>query len=144
MKNLRTLIATVTLLATVSICAQSQERQIAQADVPFSFTVQNTNLPAGVYTISILSPSHIIKVQSADGVKSAIVPAMPAESLEGSGQGKLVFRRFGNLYFLTQVWERGSNTHRDVASGKLADELASSDEKPQTLTILANTTKTAH
>jgi hypothetical protein len=143
MKNLRTLISTVMLLAAVSICAQSQERPIAQADVPFPFTVENTNLPAGAYTISVLPPSHIIKVQSADTGKSVIIPALPAETLQGAGQGKLVFRRFGNLYFLTQVWESGNKTHRDVQSGKLANELAKHDGQPQTLTILA-TTKTTH
>lgn len=43
MKDSRTL-TTVMLLAIVSVCAQARERPLANATVPFAFTVENTNM----------------------------------------------------------------------------------------------------
>src|SRR5579864_4898748 len=73
MKNARILIATALLLAAVSVYVQAQERQLLTATVPFAFTVENSNLPAGAYTVSTLPPYNMIKVQSADGRKVAMI-----------------------------------------------------------------------
>lgn len=50
----------------------------------------------------------MIKVQSADGRKAVMIAAIPSQELKESKQVKLVFHRFGNEYFLAQVWEQGS------------------------------------
>jgi hypothetical protein len=138
MKNARILIATALLLAAVSVYVQAQERPLLTATIPFAFTVKNSNLPAGDYTISTLPPYNMIKVQSVDGRKVAMIPAIPSPTSAESMQTKLVFHRFGNQYFLAQVWEQGSNVHRDLRSGNLARELARSGQTFQSATILAS------
>jgi hypothetical protein len=137
MKNLSASITIVALLAAMSLCAQAQERTFAKADVPFAFAVKNVDLPAGTYTVSVLPPYNMIKVQSIDGRKTAMVSAMPSQRTEESQQTKLVFNHVGGHYFLIQVWEQGSNVRRDLPSGNLARELAKSGEKVQSATILA-------
>jgi len=137
MKYLRTIITTVLLLAGVSVAVQAQERPILTATVPFAFTLENTDLPAGTYTVSILSPYNMIKVQSADGRKVAWIAVIPSLKSEGSKQAKLVFHRSGNEYFLAQVWTAGQNESRNPLSGKRAMELASSGFRPQTFTVVA-------
>ena len=52
MKYVRTMITTVLLLAAASVVVQAQERPILRATVPFAFTVENTALPAGTYTVT--------------------------------------------------------------------------------------------
>ncbi len=138
MKNARILITTALLLAAISVSVQAQERQLLTATVPFAFTVENSNLPAGTYTVSTLPPYNMIKVQSVDGRKVAMIPAIPSPTSAESEQTKLVFHRIGNEYFLAQVWEQGSNLHRDLRSGKLAGELARNSGRVQSTTILAN------
>lgn len=137
MKNLFASISTVALLAAVSVCAQAQERTFAKADVPFAFTVENVDLPAGTYIVSVLPPFNMIKVQSADGRKTAMVSAMPSRRAGESQQTKLVFNHVGSHNFLIQVWERGSSVRRDLRSSNLARELAKGGEKVQSTTILA-------
>jgi len=144
MKNARILIATALLLAAVSVYVQAQERQLLTATVPFAFTVENSNLPAGAYTVSTLPPYNMVKVQSADGRKVAMISAIPSHSSGESQQAKLVFHRFGNQYFLAQVWELGSNVHRDLRGGNLARELAKRGERSQSTTILASAGKGSH
>jgi hypothetical protein len=144
MKNVRILITTVLLLAAVSVYVQAQERPLLTATVPFAFTVENSNLPAGAYTVSILPPYNMIKVQSADGRKATMISAIPSRKLGESKQAKLVFHRFGNEYFLAQVWEQGSNVHRDLRSGNRARELARSGDRIQSATIFASASNGSH
>jgi hypothetical protein len=80
MKKARTLIATAFLLATVSICTQAQERPLVKANIPFAFNVRNATLPPGTYNVTALGPlDDVIKVQSVDGRKNAMVLALIAE-----------------------------------------------------------------
>ena len=143
MKNVRILIATV-LLSAVSVYVQAQERPLLTATVPFAFTVENSNLPAGAYNVSILPPYNMIKVQSADGRKATMISAIPSRNSGESKQAKLVFHRFGNEYFLAQVWEQGSNVHRDLRRGNRARELASSGDRIQSATIFASASNGSH
>ena len=144
MKNVRILITTVLLLAAVSVYVQAQERPLLTATVPFAFTVENSNLPAGAYTVSILPPYNMIKVQSADGRKATMISAIPSRELGESKQAKLVFHRFGNEYFLAQIWEQGSNVHRDLRRGNRARELARSGDRIQSATIFASASNGSH
>jgi hypothetical protein len=144
MKSVRILITTVLLLAAVSVYVHAQERPLVTATVPFAFTIENSNLPAGTYTVSILPPYNMIEVQSKDGRKVAWIGVIPSLKSEESKQAKLVFHRFGNEYFLAQVWEQGSNVHRDLRSGNRARELARNGERMQFITILANTGNDSH
>jgi len=86
----------------------------------------------------------MIKVQSADGRKVAWIGVLPSLKSEESKQVKLVFHRFGNEYFLVQVWEQGSKVHRDLRSGNRARELARNGDRMQFITILANPGNDSH
>ena len=144
MKNVRILITTVLLLAAVSVYVQAQERPLLTATVPFAFTVENSKLPAGAYTVSILPVYNMIKVQSADGRTATMIFAIPSRESGESKQAKLVFHRFGNEYFLAQVWEQGSNVHRDLQRGNRARELARSGDRIQSATIFASASNGSH
>jgi hypothetical protein len=137
MKNIRILITTL-LVAAVSVSVHAQQRQLLTVTVPFAFTAENSSLPAGTYTVSTLPPYNMIRVQSADGQKVAMIPAIPSPTSAESERTKLVFDRIGNQYFLSQVWEQGSNLRRDLRSGKLAQELVSGGWRVQSTTVLAS------
>jgi hypothetical protein len=112
MKIFRNLI-TVVLLASASIAVQAQDRAIIKANVPFAFTVEDVELPAGTYTVSTLPPYNSIMLQSADGRHSAIIRATQATNLQGAKQTKMVFHLLGTEYFLSQIWQQGSEVHRE-------------------------------
>jgi len=137
MKRIHTLTTIVLLLTALSFYLQAQERPLLTATVPFAFGVANVNLPAGNYTVSILPPYNMIQVQSADGRKVATITAIPSQKSANSTQAKLVFHRFGNEYFLAQVWTAGQNVARNPLSSKRAMEIATGGVAPQTFTVLA-------
>jgi hypothetical protein len=124
MKNVRMLLTIVVLLAAVSVCLQAQDRSIVRATIPFAFTVENTNLPAGSYTFYVMSPFNTLRLQNTDGGKGSMIRSIASPGSSYSTRSKLVFRHLGNAYFLTQVWEDGSDTHRELFMGSRAREMA--------------------
>ena len=132
MKNVRTLFAIVLLLAVVPLYVQAQDRLLLRATLPFAFTVENTNLPAGSYTVYLVgSNDTMVRLQSADGRKVATVRAIHSQSLSDSKHSKLVFQRIGGEYFLFQMWEQGSDMHRDLVLGNLAHEMLAKNRTNQ-------------
>ena len=92
------------LFAVSSAKAQSPNRVLLQADIPFEFTVGNVKLPKGKYTVRGASDSFgILRLRSADGQARAVVH-MNSINGKADESAKLVFRRYGNHYFFAQAW----------------------------------------
>jgi len=77
-----------------------------KVDVPFSFVASGVNLPAGHYAVSHFPNSDWILLTSDDGRAIAMqLQIMVSSAPRGqSSRGKLVFNRYGENYFLAQVW----------------------------------------
>ena len=79
----------------------------------------------------------MVKLQGVYGGKSVMIRAIPSQSSTDATQGKLLFSRIGNEYFLSQVWEQGSKIHRDLFLGNRAQELAKNRTNEQVKTLVA-------
>jgi hypothetical protein len=94
------------------------------ASIPFDFIIGKKTLPAGQYTVSPLDNKRGLVVRSEDGKSTAMVLTMGVQAKSAKNQTRLVFNRYGNTYFLSQVW-RGydsegfalhkSNQEREIA-----------------------------
>ena len=137
MKSARTLITFCLLLTATTVFAQIENQRLMKVDVPFAFDVEDHFLPAGEYTIFTVTPEWMIRIVSADGKHSAVITTLPNYANEPSTKSRLVVHKYGNEYFLEQVWTAGENLARNPLSGKRAMELASGGPLPQTTTIIA-------
>ena len=108
----------------LGILVQAQEREVLKADIPFRFTVANTVLPAGSYTVFVRGTFNTVRVQSVDGRHVATMHGMPKEGLSETKLSELIFRRMDGEYFLTQAREQGSNVSWSIPLGSRAQELA--------------------
>src|SRR6266567_2316478 len=72
-----------------------------QANVPFDFTISGKTLPAGTYTITSVS-SNVIQIRSRDGHYTVFTTTF-ADGKHAAGGGKLVFDKYGERYFLSEV-----------------------------------------
>ena len=71
--------------------------------VPFSFKVGNKVLPAGEYKIT--ADKEIIRVQKTDGKENAVTLTQRTRGVNHNlSDAKLTFRRYGDQYYLSQVW----------------------------------------
>lgn len=84
-------------MATAAVAQQS----VLKAKIPFSFIVGNQELAPGEYTISYPS-SNLVEIQSADRHSAVGIVALPSHD-DASLGNKLIFTRYGNLYFLHAV-----------------------------------------
>jgi hypothetical protein len=87
-----------------------------RVDVPFAFSVNNQVLPAGSYEIVQNDNTTMLTIRNQSDRKSTIFGVSTAEERRVPAEAKLVFKRYGDQYFLSQVWTRDSG--RDVRKSK--------------------------
>lgn len=133
------------LLALTVVSAQAQSGNKITARVPFAFQVGDKILPAGEYSITRLSQNSML-VRSADGETRAIaqVPrSVQSKDNAKASTEKLVFRQYGDQYFLAQVWMIRGTTGRELnmtdSERNAARELklAQNGTEPQTIEVAA-------
>ncbi len=123
-----TMLSLLLVLAAVSVNAQQLSENSIAVNIPFAFAVDDTKLPAGNYTlqrIALTSSYDRLVIQSADGLGDThIVMTSPNRTSEVQKQSRLVFNRYGDQYFLSQVWMAGSDTGRDLFQSRNERNLA--------------------
>jgi hypothetical protein len=94
-------------------------------NVPFDFVAGNTQLHAGEYTVKVSAPTHsMILVSREDSTASAFINTNAAVSSTPQAQSKLIFNRYGNRYFLSQVWSAGNSQGRQLVKSAREKEIA--------------------
>ena len=84
-----------------------------RATIPFSFTVNGSQLPAGNYTLgSDVTSPRILKISDRSQHVTAMVIALPSAD-ERSKANQLVFHKYGDKYFLCEIRSQESliNVH---------------------------------
>ncbi len=121
-KQLFVLLSLGLLLSGASAYAQTVNMKV---NVPFSFIVSRTALPSGQYTIQGLGTAgNAMSIRTPDNKAKSLVLARRCESLKTSEQSKLVFHRYGDRYFLAQIWMAGSNSGQEIPKSPRETEVA--------------------
>ncbi|HTV04557.1 MAG TPA: hypothetical protein VME86_04250 [Acidobacteriaceae bacterium] len=109
MKRIATaaLVAVATLFMAGSALAQDN---VAKANIPFSFTVNSSVLPAGTYIISSdSSMSNVISLADrAKGVHILVLSETGPSAWANSST--MVFHKYGEKYFLREIRSADSST----------------------------------
>ena len=97
-----TVMAALALAFVVSAQAQTALNFKTFA-VPFSFKVGDKVLPAGEYKIT--ADNQVIRVQQINGKENAVSLTQRTRGANHNlSDAKLTFRRYGDQYYLSQVW----------------------------------------
>ena len=119
--------------ATLFVFSLIVAAQVVRADdpmlvnIPFSFVAGDVTLPAGEYRVQKLDGgSAVLLISCADASASTMVLSNTAEAREIQTQSKLVFKRYENRYFLSQVWKAGSIRGRELLKSQAEKEIARS------------------
>lgn len=143
-KKIYSTFATLSLLMLLAVgSVQAQSGVSLQVNIRFDFQVGNKTLPAGKYSVRSLSQDSML-LRSADGRESVIMATRGA--IDGGGKAtheKLVFRQYGDKYFLAQVWTTRTGDGRELGRTSAEREaakaqlLARGSDRPQTVEVLA-------
>lgn len=126
--------AIVLLLSAGSAYAQSR---LGTFKVPFSFVAGETVLAAGEYHVTEDGVPGMLQLWGRDR-HTILVFAGNIQTVHASTQTKIVFHRFHNRYFLTQLWVEGQNRGREVPIGRQERELAKKSD-PESMAVIAST-----
>jgi hypothetical protein len=135
MKNqLFALIGLGLLLATASAYAQTG---VVKANVPFNFIVEKTEVPAGQYLIQpIGTAGAAMAIESSDRKLVKVFLPNSCETLKTPENSKLVFHRYGDQYFLAQIWMEGDQRGSELAKSQREREVAL-DSTAQDVVVVA-------
>ena len=136
------LLSVVGMLGLLTIAASAFAQSInVLANVPFSFTIDKTTMPAGQYQINAVDAAggHVLAIRNREAkigrmflTNSVSRPA----SLPSSENAKLVFKRYGDQYFLSQIWLSGNTVGRALPTSARESELARG-LTPQKVVVMA-------
>ncbi len=108
------LIAAVALMAAL-VSAHAQSPGPVVADIPFEFAVGGKSLRAGEYSLRAFTTNgDALLISSKDSNDKAIRLTQSIQARIVPQQGKLVFHRYGQRYFLSEVWTAGERTGQQL------------------------------
>ena len=144
MKKLLVVLTTGGLLA-LSLVASAQAQMPGvpiRASIPFDFVVRGKTLPAGTYEIERVTedPSGLL-LRNVNNRREHVV--FETESMQGKRiprRNVLVFNRYGDDYFLSEVVTAGDQDGRELAPSHAERTLrrammAQNQEQPETVTV---------
>lgn len=136
-RQLATLSMTCGLLGLFVTAASAQSYRLA-SDVPFAFQVSDQSCASGKYTIE-KPVGHAYQIIKSKGGCSLILSAGAA--LNGKSQPKLVFHRYNDQYFLSEIWSNnGAGSRLSVSKGeeKAREQGRTSEIATTTLYLASN------
>jgi hypothetical protein len=125
MKTRALVMAAVMALTAIATTRVAQAQDGMAVNVPFDFVAGGKTLPAGEYIVKISAPTRaMILISRKDATTSAFINTNPAVSLAPQAESKLVFNRYGDSYFLSQVWSEGNTQGRQLVRTAREKEIA--------------------
>jgi hypothetical protein len=116
----------VGVLSLLLVAGSALAQNTIVANVPFSFSVNRTTMPAGEYTVSSVGTGDTLLIQSRDMKTAKLVLPIRAETLKPAADTKLVFHCYDSREhcFLYQIWVQGKNRGRQLPKSSYENEVA--------------------
>jgi hypothetical protein len=133
-------VITIVAVALTIVPAHAQRGSRALANIPFDFSVGNTTLKAGSYTIEQLQ-SGILALRSSDDKEHQFAMTFPGDPGKQSQESHLVFIRYGSEVFLKQVFLSGNEDCHELPESSRERELITNQASGAELSLLIPTTR---
>ena len=145
MKKIFSLVVIGSVLSLVAPTAQAQLPGMAiRATIPFDFIVRGRTLPAGSYEIRRVTDESLdLLIRNVDDKHDkAMFGTEPVYMNRIPGKNVLVFNRYGDAYFLSEVETASDQTARELFPSRkerhLQQQMAKNLVAPETVTVACN------
>jgi hypothetical protein len=130
-------LAGLVLLVTVSSVYAQYGRETL-VSIPFNFTVGEKALPSGKYLIrrNRADSAVVWIIQNKETGESAMVQTNDVRAYETQEKAKFVFRKYDDVYFLSEFWAAGTVTGREIRVTSRERALAKSLAKAPEVHVL--------
>jgi hypothetical protein len=125
MKYMLLIAFTIFVAAAATIPARAQVLDTIVVDIPFEFTVRNTVLPAGEYTVKRLNPINpsVMELLNSDGDAKVLFLVGSADTSTTPTKPELIFDRVGDRYFLSEIFESWDNVGVELQKTRTEHQL---------------------
>ena len=107
-----------------------------RAKIPFDFMAAGSNLVAGEYTLETTGDTdQVLQVCNLQQHRCVFMIASQVASKAKNDPGKLIFNRYGDQYFLSEIWSR--SLVRTLPQNRRERQLAKSGAEPVAAVITA-------
>lgn len=141
-KQIVTVLATLIVMAATAVAASAQSansRPSFEVNIPFEFSIgRQKTLPAGQYIVE-RREAQVRLISKQDGRAYLTTLAIHVSSQATQESSHLVFNRYGDQYFLSQVWNSATNQGLELkkSSQERSVEIATNRAERETVTLLA-------
>jgi hypothetical protein len=123
----RNLVVALTLAALSCFTATTGFAQNkVKADIPFAFQVGRASLPSGTYIVSEIG-EHSIMIRNTSAVNSAALTNYNSAYTLRSGSPRMLFHKYGNTYFLAEIWGESGTSGMQLPETDREKELRASN-----------------
>ena len=144
-KHLLSLMLLLIVIGAGVVSVKAQSSTGIRANVPFDFIVGDQTFKAGKITVrrTLVSGNEPLMISSSDYRTRTSQLTRNLQSTSRSDSAKLVFRRYGDRYYLAQVWTSGDNgselskSRSERALEREMRHLAKNVREPEVITIIA-------
>ena len=124
MKHMKWISALMLLVAPLIATAQLSSNEKIEAEVPFKFTVGDKTLPAGEVTLKLTDrKGWVLAISNPEAKLSMYAFAAPAQAKKAATASALIFRKYGNRYFLASTRIGGSRDVYEFRPSRLENEM---------------------
>ena len=102
-----------------SVSAHAQAGKQFTVTIPFNFYVAGKTLPAGQYHVGrSTEDSEGLVLRGTDGRTGVFALTREIQTAEVQQQSRLVFHRYGDQYFLGEVWISARSNGRELPNSR--------------------------
>jgi len=140
-----TKIGMLVLISIAALSASAKAQTLGnglRANIPFDFAVAGKKFAAGHYSIARATQTNgdlVLGISSLDEHSTAFPITIPVEKLTARDKSALIFHRYGDEYFLAQVWAAGATRGRAFTKSRRERQL----EQEQHVAAIAASDKKA-
>jgi len=125
-------------LFLLAAAAPGQAQQPLRVKIPFDFVADKVSLPAGEYIVQPSAQgSPALLVQRIDGreAAAAVLMSHPADANAQKRELCLVFRVYGERYFLSEAWTDGASGGRKFHTSPAQKQLAKNETSHEVILL---------
>lgn len=124
-KQIMSYVATIGFLFVSSAVFAFAQTPSLKANIPFDFQVNGKTMTAGQYTIAEpTSPRGTVIIRGGQKISAAASLFKAVDASKANTATQLVFRRYGNHYFLAQMQVKGHNSAMELPTSKAERNVA--------------------
>ena len=137
MVRLAALLALIVLLPSLSQAQMPIKQLMMRIHIPFAFVAGGVHLPAGNYVVYHPGHPYLVVIETEDGKARGMEYVHPSATDPTASSTKLVFNKYGEQYFLSQVWTEPDREVHQAFKCRMEETLMAQNTKPHFVVVTA-------